>query len=37
MAASENVFRKLRKTKIYLKGVLILHYKTGFSNINISI
>ena len=26
-----------RKIKIYLHGVLILHYKTGFFNINVSI
>ena len=37
MAASENVTMKLRKFKIYLYRVLILHYKTGFFNTNISI
>ena len=35
MAGSENMFMKLRKTKIYLKEVLILHKETGFLNINV--
>ena len=30
-AASENVFKKLRKNWIYSKGVLILHKKKVFS------
>ena len=34
-AASENVFMKLRKIKIYSSGVLTLHFKKGFFNINI--
>ena len=35
MAGSENMFMKLRKIKIYLKEVLILHKQTGFLNINV--
>ena len=36
-AASEDVFMKLRKIKIYSSGVLTLHLKKGFFNININI
>ena len=36
-AASENVFIKLRKIKIYSSGVLTLHLKKGFFNFNINI